>query len=201
MSNVNEVAHTDSWKSLIVFEKQLELNKYELAGHYPAHWYSFLDCLSDISPIKSMLDVGCGCGALYQLCQIHFPAMQYIGLDYSQEGIQIAKIAWPNGIFYCWDYKDLSKQQVANFELVHLGGLLDGLPNGDEALAFILGLNIPKLLIGRVAFTDEESFAYTSIAYNTTFFRYKHNKKLFFEQIALHNYQYRIYNESIYLFK
>ena len=74
-------------------------------------------------------------------------------LYYNSEGV-----GWGN-------YKELTKEYVSKFDLLHLGALLDVLQNGDEALEKILSLSPKNILLGRMKLTDEKSYCMTYQAY------------------------------------
>ncbi len=156
----------NSWKSNgEVFKKQLQLNIEQLNGNYPDHWYAFLSIV-DYVGAKSILDVGCGCGALYQLCRNNLDKLTYHGIDYSVDAIRLARVHWKNNsAFSCKDFQDLTKSYISDYDLVHLGALLDVLPNGDEALDFILGLKPKNLVLGRIKTTENASYFKTYTAY------------------------------------
>ena len=145
----DSISYIDSWKNKEVFQDQLALNEKEL-NHYPDHWKSFVGIVSYIDPPpQSILDVGCGAGVFFEICRRHFPDIKYTGVDYAEEAIQLASSKWPNSEFYVKDYKDLIPGDAKKYDLLHTGALLDVLPNGDEALSFLLGLGFRYIILGR----------------------------------------------------
>ena len=156
----------NTWKNKGVFQDQLALNEREL-GNYPNHWNTFIDKVSDIRPPpQSILDVGCGAGVFFEICRRHFPDIKYTGVDYAEEAIQLASSKWPNSEFYVKDYKDLVPGDARKYDLLHTGALLDVLPNGDEALSFLLGLGFRYIILGRVKITEKDSGFIVYEAYN-----------------------------------
>jgi len=193
----------NSWKNNNVFKKQLELNIKELSNeqYYPSHWKAFLVLLKQNNP-KSMLDIGCGCGAYYALCNKELNGLLYIGIDYSNEAIDLAKKNWSYDGFIVKNYLDLNKEFIDDFDLVHLGALLDILPNGDEALEFILSLEPKNVLIGRMKLTNEPSFYETYNAYNEiTTYAYYHNKENFILLCKKYGYEISNIENNFYLKK
>lgn len=194
----------DSWKNKKVFEKQLELNLRELNNKstYPAHWNSFIEFISQIKP-SSILDVGCGCGSLCELCRIEFPNIKYTGMDYSDAAIDIANKQWASGTFYVNNYLSLTKEYVLDYDLIYMGAVLDILPNGDEGLEFILSLDIKKLLIGRVKLTNNNTSFYTIYkAYDEIqTCAYYHNEDNFLKTCDRYNYKIKNINNNFYLEK
>ena len=181
----------ENWKNENVFKKQLELNKRELSSSssYPPHWNAAINFIAKLKP-KTLLDVGCGCGSFYELCKIELPNIKYIGVDYSEEAINLAKQSWGYNEFYVKDYNDLDSEFIKSFDLIHLGALLDVLPNGDEALRFILSLNPKSVLIGRMRLTDKESYFEKYSAYDEIeTFAYYHNYKHFLNLCDSNNYE------------
>jgi trans-aconitate methyltransferase len=193
----------NSWKNKKVFEKQLNLNLNELRDKttYPPHWKSFIEFINQIKP-NTLLDVGCGCGSLYELCRMEFPTIEYTGVDYSEDAIEIAKNKWNYNRFYVKNYLSLTNEYLLNYDLIHLGALLDVLPNADEALEFILSLNANKILIGRVKLTDKESFYDIYKAYDEIeTYAYHHNKNNFLELCNKFNYNVKNIDNNFYLEK
>lgn len=168
--------HINSWKNSNVFDKQLKLNKEELNSvSYPLHWLSFLELMTKIQP-NSILDVGCGCGAYFELCKKELCHVKYTGIDYSQEAIDIAKKTWNHPDFFVMDYSSLTNEFVSKFDVVHMGAVLDVLPNGDEALEHVMSLCPNNILIGRMKLTEMDSYCVTYTAYESiTTYAYHHN--------------------------
>ena len=160
----------NAWKNKDVFEKQLQLNLQELREikegqfNYPAHWYLFLNIMHQFSP-RSVLDVGCGVGAYYKLCERHLPNTKYTGVDYSADAIEIAKNAWPYGDFAVKDMWGLTEEDVSSYDVIFVGALLDVMPDADAALDFLLNLYANNVFISRIRLTNEPSHYNTYIAY------------------------------------
>ena len=173
MDNIN------SWKNKNVFKKQLDLNIDELSNNYPKHWSIFIEFINQEKP-SSILDIGCGCGSYYELCNREFNKIKYTGIDYSSDAIELAKNKWSYDEFYVKDINELSIDYITNFDIIHLGALLDVLPNGDEVLEHILKLSPKKIIIGRMELTDKSSYYETYNAYNEIItYKYFHNKDNF----------------------
>ena len=190
----------DSWKNKGVFDQQLELNIKELNARYPSHWIDNIKLLSTYKP-DSILDIGCGCGAFYEVCKKELPSMKYYGTDYSKDAVRLANKTWGN-YFEVLDYKELTKDFVSNYDVVYLSALLDILPNGDEALEFILSLNAKQLLISRVKLVHGESKYEEYEAYGSiTTYAYYHNINNFFNIIKKYNYEVVGTNDNFYLIK
>jgi trans-aconitate methyltransferase len=135
------------------------------------------------------LDVGCGCGFYHNLCRSEFPEISYKGIDYAPQAIELAIENFPGGNFEIKNILDLDSEYVSAFDLVHLGALLDVLPNGDEVLEFLLSLQPQKILLGRVRFTDGPSFFREYIAYSdVNTYEYYHNRENFLSVISKNNY-------------
>ena len=178
--------HIDSWKnSKEAFEQQLNVNIKELNSGFPAHWQHFLNYINNIN-VDRIIDVGCGSGAYGYIC--NKLGKNYIGYDYSEHAIEIAKGTWepellrqiPNSNntidFYCKDYKDLTYAENPDQDLLVANAICDVLPNGHECLEFLLGLKYRHLLIQRVSLTEEPEYCEQYQAYNITTYKYHHNK-------------------------
>lgn len=196
--------HKDNWKNQSVFDQQLQLNLTQISSinSYPEHWNIFLTYLDEIAP-QSILDIGCGIGIFYKLLQNHYPNIKYAGIDYSIEAINISKQQWGVNCFFEKDLWDLNKDWISQFDLLYLGALLDVLPNGDEALEFILSLEPKNILIGRMEMTNESSGVKDEyMAYNLIeTYKYKHNWDSILNIIKKYNYQYSFYQNTLYLKK
>ena len=194
--------HIYAWKNEQVFKQQLKLNLTELSSptSYPQHWVIFLEYVKQYN-ITSILDLGCGVGSYYQLLQNHLPQVKYTGIDYSKEAINLAKSHWNYSEFYQKDLWDLTKDDFEPYDLIHTGALLDVLPNGDEALDYILSLTPKNILVGRMDFWENQSGVdYTYKAYNLiSTYKYKHNKETILLLISKHKYSYIIYSNNLFL--
>ena len=192
----------DSWKNSGVFDMQLSLNLKELSDSrsYPSHWLDILELIKANDP-KSLLDVGCGCGAFFEVCRIELPNISYFGTDYAEEAISLAVRTW-GGHFKVLDYLELTSSYLEGFDLVNMGALLDVLPNGDEALEFVLSLSPKSMLISRVKFTDSPSYSETYVVYNgITTYAYYHNRNNFLSLCSKYGYEIDNINNNFYLNK
>lgn len=181
----------DSWKNREVFEKQLEANLKRLVNH-SQHWLDFAKCLSIVKP-ESLCDIGSGSGVYSQLCT----GMTYIGLDYAQEAVDVATEHWKLNCFHQMDLFELVKDFTDEFDCLHFGGLLDVLPNADDALKFILELEHKCIILGRVQLTTEPSYYRTYKAYDlieTGMFY--HNQYKFVEMIRDYGYEYDVFHNT-----
>lgn len=175
--------YIENWKNRKVFEKQLELNISELNSTYPKHWEAFLSYVKKYE-IKSVLDLGCGCGVYGELCRREIPDLEYYGSDYSSEAIDIAKSNFVGldffvGDIFSWDYS-----KTPRVDVIHAGALLDVLPNGNEAFLKIHliaeSCNCENIIIGRIRFTPGRSGYSTYKAYDIIdTYEYRHNRSEF----------------------
>lgn len=173
----------DSWKNQDVFQDQLELNLKEFnSPKWPNHWHTFLDFINKIKA-KSILDVGCGSGIFSAICK----PLRYVGLDYSQEAIRIATRAnsFESSKFFVYDLWSLTEEIVSGFDVIHLGAVLDVLPNGHQALDFIASLRPKAIILTRVELTDKQSHFYVYKAYNKIdTYRFYHNRKEVYDLLS-----------------
>ena len=182
--------HVNNWKNRIVFEKQLRLNKKQLAGTYPPHWISFIRLIKRINKNLRVLDVGCGVGVYSELCRKHLTSVSYTGIDYSDDAITLAKSAWStNDIFITKDFNDIDANFISNYNLIHLGALLDVLPYANTALDKILKLAVEFVLISRIDIDSTESL--TSYVAYEEIITYKdiHSMPVLLNTIHQNNYQ------------
>jgi len=191
----------NAWKETKAFSKQLRLNLKQLENEseYPRHWDIFLYLIKKIQP-KSILDIGCGSGSYYMLCQKEFKDIKYQGIDFSENAIKVAKNQWSETNFFVKNLFDLTKEYVSNYDLIHVGALLDVLPNGDEALEKLLDLNAKNIIIGRAELTEKESYYEQYIAYDEiSTCRFYHNKKFFIEKCQTNMYEVYQFENNFYL--
>ena len=164
----------DTWKNKTVFLKQLDLNKKELDGNYPPHWISFIDIVNSMNTNINLLDIGCGVGSYYELCRRHCKNVNYMGMDYSADAVEIARNQWECDQFIVLDVNDLTQNFLSNYNMIHMGALLDILPNADDTLKFILGFGVEYIFISRIEVsTQTECSTYTAYDEITTY-KYKH---------------------------
>lgn len=150
--------HIDNWKNQKVFIKQLDLNKKELSSVYPSHWNSFIKIINSIDESLNLLDVGCGVGSYFEICRRHCNNVNYTGIDYSEDAISIAKNQWNHDKFFTKNFYEIDTDFISEFNMIHLGALLDVLPNGDEALDFLLKLNVKYVFISRIEISHKSVF-------------------------------------------
>jgi len=195
--------HIDCWMNDEVFIKQLDLSVSQLSSiNMPQHWIDFIKCTEDImqeNKIYKLLDIGCGSGIYYKLCSKYLPNIQYFGTDFSNNAINTAKDYWGVDCFSVKNVFELDIDYVTEFDLIHLGAVLDVLPNGDEALESILKLKSKNVILGRIDFTNNISHNYEYSAYDSIFIRYKHNVNNFFNIIKNHNYEAKQFNSTFHL--
>lgn len=190
MSNSNKI-HREAWANQDVAREQLDRNIGELNGEPPVHWghfYQAMDTIVDPTLAYNFLDVGCASGAYLNLCK-KYNNLKYEGIDFSPSSIALAQKQWGTpSAFKIMDYKELTPSYASNFNILHLGALLDVLPNGDEALNFILDLQPQHLILGRVNLVEGPSTSYKIKAYaGKTFIRFNHNRINFFRQLQKRN--------------
>ncbi|GAB63240.1 MAG: methyltransferase domain-containing protein [Candidatus Jettenia sp.] len=88
MGNIN---HTQNNEHAVI-------NEYaNLASQYDKHWAFYINATLqetlkrlDIKPTDTVLDIGCGTGALLRSISIKYPSVNLIGIDLSKEMIKVA---------------------------------------------------------------------------------------------------------------
>lgn len=168
----------NSWKNKKVFEKQLSLNLKELSGTYPSHWNAFLVFIGYLekTPAKRIIDVGCGCGSYSELCRRHAPWLRYTGIDYAQEAVDVASKQWFNATFFQKDYKDLTRSDFEQIDILHACSLHNVLPDGDTCMEFLLSLRPKYAIFGKIYTTIDKSHYTVYKAYDEiNAYLFKHN--------------------------
>jgi len=152
------VDHRNTWRdSTEVFQRQLDLNKRQLeldpsSPDYPPHWKNFRELMMRavlLVPIKRVLDIGCGCGAFSEILNRHYPHIEYTGMDYSKQAIELARTTW-NRNFKVKNLWDITPEDVKGYDMIHSDGLFEVLPDGDKALKHILSLGASSVFLNRV---------------------------------------------------
>ncbi len=77
-------------------------------SHFTQHTRYEILCHNLPEQIKSICDVGCGCGDLYHYIKLHNLPLSYTGIDISAKMIVAAQKAYPKGIFKCLPINTLS---------------------------------------------------------------------------------------------
>ena len=188
--------HINSWKNKDVFLKQLQLNISQISSrdNYPLHWISFIEIMKKLN-CKKFLDIGCGAGIYYKLIKDNFKDIDYFGIDYSEDAINIAKEYWKYDGFEVRDMWNIDENYIKDYDLVHMGALLDVLPNANEALDFILKLKPKILFLSRIEYSGTiVDSVYTYTAYDEiTTYKFKHSQEILKEFISRNNYEFEEY--------
>lgn len=193
----------NAWKNEKVFQKQLDYNLKELKSKesYAPHWKTCISLIQHFSP-KSVLDIGCGCGALSEVFRRELPDVKYTGTDYSEDAIQLAKKTWKSFDFYVKDVMDTKKQDVSEYDLLLVGALFDVMPNGDEAMEHLMSICSGSMLISRMKLTENESYHITYKAYDEIeTCAYHHNKNNFLDMCDKYSYNVYSMQDNFYLVK
>ncbi len=195
-----------AWKENNIFEKQLEFNTEQLSSvnNYALHWRQSVELIIALTelrkkPLENMLDIGCGCGAFYEVCNRHLPLLDYSGVDYSDSAINLAKKTWNGGNFFVKDVKELTKDDVEKYDLIYTSALFDVMPDGDEALEHLLKLSAKNIILSRMKVTEKESYYEEYEAYGITTCAFYHNKSNFSELCNKYNYEIKRFSEDHFL--
>ena len=109
--------------------------------------------------------MGCGCGTFSRLLYSYFPTIEYTGIDYAMEAVEVAARQWPFAKFKQGAYQELSTASINEFDVINACSLHNVLPDGDTAVEFLLNLKPKILILGKVLTTDRESYYETYQAY------------------------------------
>lgn len=193
--------YLNSWKdNKVVFEKQLELNLKQLKNNYPRHWNISIDFLKKIE-FSSILDICCGVGSLYRLINDNFNGKYYVGIDYSEIALSLAKKTWNYEEFYLKNIYDLNEEYTKKFDVIYASGIIDMLP--DESLIDrLLKLNNKYAIFSRIHIIPEKSYYETYMAYGEIpTYKYYINQNVFEKTIKENNYNIVEINDENYLLK
>jgi len=157
----------DAWKDARLPEKQIALNRAELAGQYPPHWRDLLQCLrrDEVPKNVPFYDVGCGVGATYALLRQEKAPVQYCGIDFSEAMIATARTAWGSpDVFHVDDYRTWTRS--VSDGILYCTGLLDIVEDGTKELRRLLSFGSPIVIVNRINIAATETLR-TYIAYDT----------------------------------
>lgn len=183
----------DTWKnSCTAFDMQLELNKKQLSD-WPDHWKELEFAISiiknDHEGHNNLLDVGCGCGAVYNV--VKKSNISYYGVDYSDYAVKLAKKTWNYDHFYAMGYHKLNIRT----NILYQSALVDVMFNGDEVFEKLLSYKYPYFISQRMELTEGEPYFHTYEAYDILTHKYFHNKEKLYDLI--HKYNYDILQEKM----
>ncbi len=72
----------------------------------------------------SVLDIGCGQGGLYEILKKKYKKIQYTGIDFNKNMIELAQSKFLNAKFYCFTKKDYFNFFKKKFDVVVIFGIL-----------------------------------------------------------------------------
>jgi SAM-dependent methyltransferase len=182
----------DNWKDKDIPRQQLSLNLHQLSSknNYPGHWKDFLILIQNIK-VDSLYDLGCGIGSLYKVILDNSINVNYIGIDFSESMIELAKQTWNYSEFYVDNFRNL-KHNFSN-SIIYASGLLDILPNGIQELKNILSYKSKYVLLSRIEIGFREKISSYN-AYGIEITKYIFNKDEFLNTV--NQYGYKIINQS-----
>jgi putative methyltransferase (TIGR04325 family) len=178
----------DNWKSPSIPQQQLNLNIRQLSSHtsYAPHWHQFLTLTKVIeNKVYTLYDLGCGVGSLYKLLKDNLPNIKYVGIDFSESMIDLAKKTWDSKNFYVDDFRNL-KEDFSN-SILYASGLLDILPDGVKELDTILNYKAKYVLLSRVEVSQKSISTY--MAYGIEITKYIFDKQEFLDKIEEKHYR------------
>lgn len=186
---MSENDHINTWKnSYDAFEQQLQVNLSELNG-YPPHWVDFINFIDKIKhKIDRVVDVGCGAGIYYKICQNHFPDLDYIGYDYAPAAIALATEQWECDKFINKDYKEITENDLCSKDIIIDNALSNIMPDGDACIETLLNLKCSHIMLQRCQVSSEVSFNTVYEAYGIKTYKFVHNRKNLFEMLGNHGY-------------
>jgi|TARA_R110000824_G_scaffold72664_3_gene185366 trans-aconitate methyltransferase len=189
MSNNKQYKHIDSWKnSKNAFLHQLQINKEAIANgeaERVPHWVNLINYIKTHNP-KRIVDVGCGIGCYYPV--LENLDVEYIGYDYSQHAIDIAKKEW-GGNFVCKLYQEIMPEDIHSGDLIVANGLTDILPEGDKCIEHLLSLDANELLIQRIRITEQPNYFKEYMAYGIMTYEFYHNREQLMSTIDYYGYK------------
>ena len=186
------------WESPILSYKQLILNKTQLVGNYPAHWYNLLKSLQCIENItsKEFNDFGCAVGSTYKLLKDNNYNLNYKGYDFSEMMILTAKKEWRYPNFFIADFKKM-KPGSCN-DIIYMDGVLDILFDAVKCLDSILKLNVQYVILNRVVLGKENIKKFIAYEY-FEMIEYTFDKVEFYNILEINNYKIKFTTDNLFL--
>ena len=135
----------DNWKNSSIPQQQLNLNLRQLSDKkkYAPHWNDFLSLIKLVK-VETVYDLGCGVGSLYKLMKDNDLSIKYVGIDFSESMIELAKKTWNSQDFYVDDFRNLKRD--FSQAVIYASGLLDILPDGIRELDTLLNYKAKYVL-------------------------------------------------------
>jgi len=163
--------YRDSWRSDEVAQRMLALTNSELL--HPEHvppYRAFLELLPTLVSDPGLrhqarfLDIGCGVGAYGELLARYAPdRFEYVGADYSQEILAVARERWPGREFVERDL--FAPGAVDGFDVVLGSALVDVQADFEHALRLLCAADARWLLLHRQQITGGRSRAEVAPGY------------------------------------
>jgi len=182
----------ENWKDKNIPQQQLSFNLHQLSSriNYPSHWKDFLILMKNIQ-VDTLYDLGCGVGAMYKLLLDNSIDINYVGIDFSEAAIVLAKQTWRHSEFYIVDFRKLT-YDFSN-SIIYASGLLDILPDGIKELKNILSYNSKYVVLSRIELGINEKIS-TYKSYGIEITKYTFNTNNFLATIDACGY--KIINQS-----
>ena len=130
--------HRDTWRDPALAAQQRALADVELERLHAAEDVPVFNVLQDLvagldQPPASILEVGCASGYYYEVLQLDGWSGRYLGIDYSETLIDLARRCHPGAEFCVADATVLG--DIGTFDLVISGACLMHVPRWRTALA------------------------------------------------------------------
>ena len=156
-------AHRSSWKRPEIADQMRSLIDDQL--EHPEHvapYRAFVTAISHLvaeEPLPDrarLLDFGCGVGHYSELLERFFPGrFLYTGCDYAEPMIDAARERWPGREFVVNDLF-ANELDLAAYDVVVAGALVDVLDEWETALDVLLGSGANYVLLHRQQITEED---------------------------------------------
>ncbi|MFL5915679.1 MAG: methyltransferase domain-containing protein [Gaiellaceae bacterium] len=156
--------HRESWKDATVAQQMLQLARTQLEDPdsvppYRAFFAAMDYALAELtlSEPARLLDLGCGIGHYSELLERRYPGrFDYTGSDYSEAMVEAARAEW-SGRRFVVDDLFAPALDLAAFDIVLAGALVDVTQDYERALDVLLGPATPFVLLHRQQVTDGPS--------------------------------------------
>jgi len=172
--------YAGKWKGPRLGETQRVLVDYQLSrmrgGHGVVEFTMLQSVLSQLPRGTSytLADVGCATGYYSEVIRFLCPEVpiEYTGIDYNQDSIDLARAYYPGVPFRTCDATSLS----GTSDIVLLSGILEHVPNYQEAILRACEMAQRYVILHRMLLTSAPTTCTSGTQYFVPVIRFRHNR-------------------------
>ena len=170
--------YTEKWKFSHVGEIQRILVNYQLDRmhkNFKVIEFTMLKQVLEQLPKStySLTDIGCSSGYYYEVIKCINMSIQYKGIDYNKESIDLAKYYYPDVSFNIGDITNLSCEKS---DIVLLSGILEHVPDYKKSIIEVCNISKKYIILHRMLFIDTNNVYTSGTQYFVPVLRAQYNK-------------------------